>query len=83
MLSMKGLQVKRIGKLVVGRWRYCGIAYAIKYETWLFDCMNFGCLIRACPYLDNVAKNRQNRLRNKANCADNIEILTNNSTQFR
>lgn len=41
---MTGLKVKRIDKLVVGRWGYCGIAHAIKYETWLFDCMNFGCL---------------------------------------
>ncbi len=38
--------------------------------------------IRACPYLDNEAKNRLNRQQNKANCADNIGILSNNLTQF-
>ncbi len=37
---------------------------------------------RACPYLDNEAKNRLNRQQNKANCADNIGILSNNLTQF-
>ena len=52
-------------------------------KTTIYDCRFLLLSIRACPYLDNVAKNRQNRLRNKANCADNIEILTNNSTQFR
>ena len=39
-------------------------------------------LTRACPYLDNEAKNRLNRQQNKANCADNIGILSNNLTQF-
>ena len=39
-------------------------------------------LLRACPYLDNEAKNRLNRQQNKANCADNIGILSNNLTQF-
>ena len=39
-------------------------------------------LIRACPYLDNEAKNRLNRQQNKANCADNIGILSNNLMQF-
>ncbi len=37
---------------------------------------------RACPYLDNEAKNRLNRQQNKANCADNIGIMSNNLTQF-
>lgn len=39
-------------------------------------------VLRACPYLDNEAKNRLNRQQNKANCADNIGILSNNLTQF-
>jgi Cdc6-like AAA superfamily ATPase len=38
--------------------------------------------IRACPYLDNEAKNRLNRQQNKANCVDNIGILSNNLTRF-
>ena len=44
-----------------------------------FDCQED---TRACPYLDNEAKNRLNRQQNKANCADNIGILSNNLTQF-
>ena len=43
---------------------------------------DFAKKIRACPYLDNEAKNRLNRQQNKANCADNIGILSNNLTQF-
>ena len=45
-------------------------------------CWLFAFMIRACPYLDNEAKNRLNRQQNKANCADNIGILSNNLTQF-
>ena len=39
-------------------------------------------ITRACPYLDNVDKNRLNRPQNKANCADNMGILSNNFTTF-
>lgn len=65
------------------------ILYNIDTQSILIDGLGFWLKIdlnlsaaRACPYLDNEAKNRLNRQQNKANCADNIGILSNNLTQF-